>query len=160
VNHNGELDAGDSVRFGFQVANVGGLSVYGLHIVDHRLARLHVAVSCPATQLSPGQTTVCTSDRMVITRYQSKHHLGRNFAYAAATTSGGTPVRSRATVITLVRSTAQLPNTGSEVGLGAVGAALLALLAGFALTGSGRRRPWKLAACRVRPVRARLTGIR
>jgi hypothetical protein len=139
-NHNGALDQGDSLRYGFQVSNVGGLTVDRLHIVDHKLARFKVAVSCTATRLSPGQTTICTSDSMVITRYQAKKHVGRNFAYAAAMTSGGTPVRSNSTVITLGRSIAQLPDTGSGVGRLAFGSAFLALLAGAALTVTGRRR--------------------
>ena len=140
LNHNGELDQGDSLRFGFQVSNVGGLSVDGLHMIDHRLTRLKVSVSCAATRLSPGQTTICTSGRMVITRYMAKKHLGRNFAYAAATSPGGTAVRSRSTVITLVRSIAQLPDTGSDVGRGPVGAAVLALLAGLTATAASGRR--------------------
>jgi LPXTG-motif cell wall-anchored protein len=145
VNKNGRLEAGDSVRFGFQVANTGTLSATGLHIVDRRLTRFKVSVVCAATTLGPGAETVCRSGPMVVTRYQAKKRLGQNFAYAAAT-AGGTSVRSNSTVIPLQRSTTalrrltRLPNTGSSLTPSQLGLAGMLLMGGVFLLSAGRRR--------------------
>jgi LPXTG-motif cell wall-anchored protein len=145
-NKNGRLEAGDSVRFGFQVTNVGSLQVAGLHIVGRRLVRFKVPVACAATTLTPSTGTVCTSGPMTITRYQAKKRLGQNFAYAAAT-AGGRAVRSNSTVIPLQRSTAQLkrltklPNTGAAVTPTQLGLASMLLLGGVLVLSLGRRRP-------------------
>jgi LPXTG-motif cell wall-anchored protein len=144
-NDNGRLEAGDSVRFGFQVTNVGTLGVDGLRIVGRRLTRFKVPVTCAATTLSAGSTTLCASGPMPITRYQAKKRLGQNFAYAAAT-AGGTAVRSNSTVIPLQRSTAalrrltKLPNTGSAVTVSQLGLTGMVMLGGVLMLGVGRRR--------------------
>lgn len=152
VNKNGRLEGGDSVRFGFHVVNTGTASFDGLQIVDRRLKRFKVAISCDATELAPGETTLCTSGRLRITPFQAKNDkLGRNFAYATAVAAGA-PVRSKSTVITLEPSVAalrrmtlvrQLPNTGSAATVGQIGAAGGLLMAGVFLIVLSRlrRRP-------------------
>jgi hypothetical protein len=144
-NKNGQLEAGDSIRFGFKITNTGALSVQGLHIVGRRLAHFKVPVTCAATELAPGATTGCTSGGLPITRYQAKKRLGSNFAYAAGTTAGGTAVRSNSTVIVLGRSTARLthlPNTGSSLSRPELGATGALLVGGVILLVVGRRRRW------------------
>jgi LPXTG-motif cell wall-anchored protein len=145
ANKNGRLEAGDSVRFGFHVANAGTLSVSGLRIEDRRLKRFHVKVSCAATSLTPGATTICSAGAMPITKYQAKKGLGRNFGYAVATTAAGTTVRSNSTVITLGRSTARLrhlPNTGTNVVSGELWTSGVLMLGGvFLLRRFRLRRP-------------------
>jgi LPXTG-motif cell wall-anchored protein len=149
VNKNGKLEGGDSVRFGFHVVNTGTASLDGLQIVDRRLKRFKVAISCAATKLAPGETTLCTSGKLRITPFQAKNDkLGRNFAYATAVVAGA-PVRSKSTVITLEPSVAalrrmtlvrQLPNTGNLATIGQVGAAGGLLMAGAFLILLSRRR--------------------
>jgi len=143
-NHNGRLQAGDSVRFGYALVNTGDFSLVDLAVLDHRLARFKLAITCGTTSLSPGASTTCTSQALRITPYQDKHDkLGRNFAYATAFTTGGAPVRSNSTKITLVRSTTalrQLADTGSDVAPAELWAAGGLLLSGAVLVLLGRRR--------------------
>jgi LPXTG-motif cell wall-anchored protein len=144
VNKNGRLEGGDGVRFAFRAVNAGTVQLEGLAIVDRRLKRFKVPVTCPSTSLAPGATTTCTSGRLRITPFQAKKgRLGRNFAFATAVSTSGEAVRSNATVITLGRSTAKLtmlPNTGARVGAAELGGLGLLLLAGAALITVGRRR--------------------
>jgi hypothetical protein len=139
VNKNGRLERGDSVRFGFHVVNEGTLSLQGVRIVDKRLERFHVSAPCVSTTLAPGDSTVCTSGAMRITRYQEKKGLGRNFAYAVAT-GGGTSVRSNSTVVTLGADVRALPDTGSDLTAFRLWVAAFLLLGGAVLTGAGRLR--------------------
>jgi LPXTG-motif cell wall-anchored protein len=141
-NKNGRLDADDTVRFGFKVTNSGSLSATDLQIVDRRLNRFKVKITCERTELAPGETTTCTSGPMRITKYQAKNNLGRNFAYASAI-AGGEAIRSNSTVITLVKSISELrrlPNTGASVGTLGLGAAGALLVSGVGLVLLGHRR--------------------
>jgi LPXTG-motif cell wall-anchored protein len=140
VNRNGRLGEGDSVRFGFHVVNEGTLSLSGMRIVDRRLERFHVAVSCGSASLAPGASTDCSSGALKITRFQAKKHkLGRNFAYAVAT-AGGTPVRSNPTVVTLTSDVRALPDTGSDLSAWQLWGSAFLLVSGAGLIGAGRRR--------------------
>jgi hypothetical protein len=145
VNRNGHLEHGDSVRFGFHLVNEGTQSLQGIRIVDRRLSRFHLSASCVSTALAPGDSTVCTSEPMKITRYQEKKGLGRNFAYAVAT-SGGTSVRSNSTVVTLQSDVRALPDTGSDLTPLRLWVAAFLLLGGAVLAGAGRLRRRSVAA--------------
>jgi hypothetical protein len=140
VNRNGRLEAGDSVRFGFHLANEGTLPLFGVRIVDRRLERFHVAVSCGSTSLAPGAGTDCSSGPLKITPFQAKKHkLGRNFAYAVAT-GGGTSVRSNSTVVTLGADIRALPDTGSDLSAWQLWGSAFLLVTGAGLIGAGRLR--------------------
>jgi LPXTG-motif cell wall-anchored protein len=143
-NNNGRLDGDDTVRFRFTLTNTGTVLLENVQIVDRRLKRFKVPIDCEASQLSPGATMICTSGPMRITPFQAKNNkLGRNFAYATAT-AAGTQVRSKSTVITLVRSVHELrhlPQTGSTVTAGQfAGSGFLLGMGALLVLWSRRRR--------------------
>jgi hypothetical protein len=99
-NENGRYDAGDSAVYSFKVVNAGNLTVHNLVIVDRKLARKNLKITCDQTTLTPGATAVCHAEPLVFTKWQAKHHktLGKNWAYATAVASTGKAIRSNATV--------------------------------------------------------------
>ncbi|GAA3572398.1 hypothetical protein GCM10022197_31400 [Microlunatus spumicola] len=57
TNGSGRADAGDTVRYTFDVTNTGAVTVQGLVVDDPVLG----TISCPTTTLAPGATVRCTS---------------------------------------------------------------------------------------------------
>ena len=106
-NKNGVLDPGDTVDYSFRVGNSGSVIVHQVQVHDKRLEAARVAIHCSASQLAPGQSVVCVSDPWKVTRYQAKHDLGQNYAFATGLSPKGTAVRSRPSLS--VHGTSALP---------------------------------------------------
>jgi uncharacterized repeat protein (TIGR01451 family) len=57
---NGEFDAGETVTYGFIVRNVGDQALTEIAVTDPMLASVGSTISCGATSLAVGASTVCT----------------------------------------------------------------------------------------------------
>ena len=68
-NGDGVASTGDNVVYSFRVSNIGGLSLRSVAITDQRLIDAKVAVTCPRSVLSPGESMTCTSGAAPITSY-------------------------------------------------------------------------------------------
>ena len=93
-NRNGRLDAGDTVVYGFHLANTGNVELHDVVVHDKRLDAAKLMIRCPAARLAPGEVMVCIANAWTVTRYQAKHGVGQNFAFATARTPKGTALRS------------------------------------------------------------------
>ncbi|MFK0240318.1 hypothetical protein ACIQTX_05595 [Microbacterium sp. NPDC090281] len=58
ANGNGRTDAGDTIAYTFTVTNEGTTTLTGVSVSDPRLG---AAVTCDATELAPGESTVCAA---------------------------------------------------------------------------------------------------
>lgn len=147
---NGRLDVGDGYVYSFKVKNTGALSVSSVRIHDRRVERAGGSITCGRTHLAPGQSTICSSTVLSVSRFQVRNGLGTNYANATAVSSTGRIVRSNASSSTHgLSATADagsdpaaarsLPRTGSDpLGLLALGGGLL--LVGGGLSRWSRRR--------------------
>jgi hypothetical protein len=100
-NHDGLVDWGDGVVYGFRVTNSGGTLVTKIAIDDGRLAGQGVVISCPSGSLPPGALVTCTSSIYTATVFSMTHGAGPNYASATALSDSGTAIRSNSTLITL-----------------------------------------------------------
>ena len=82
-NHNGVIDAGDTIVYHFLVTNTGSVTMGHIHIEDSKVGR----VSCPVASLAPGASTTCTSSPYVITSADVDRGSVDNTATATATPS-------------------------------------------------------------------------
>ena len=57
VNANGEVDAGDTLTYSFQVTNTGVVTLTDVVVNDAKLG----TVTCPTTTLAPGASTTCVA---------------------------------------------------------------------------------------------------
>jgi uncharacterized repeat protein (TIGR01451 family) len=88
VNGNGITDAGDTIRFAFDVTNTGSITMSGLVVNDPKVG----AVTCPATTLAAGAVTTCSSSAYTITPGDATLGAVNNTATATATTPDNVPV--------------------------------------------------------------------
>jgi hypothetical protein len=147
-NKNGRFDAGDSAVYSFKVVNAGNVTVSDLAIVDRKLARKNLKITCDQTTLVPGATAVCHAEPLVFTKWQAKHNktLGKNWAYATAVASTGKAIRSNSTVTDHgIKAKADpepslLAYTGVEAGSVLLSGVFLMGLGAFLKVGSRRRR--------------------
>src|SRR4029079_10781767 len=64
VNGNGQTDLGDTIGWSFAVKNTGTVTVNSVAVNDPKAG----AISCPATVLAPGASTICTSAAYTVTQ--------------------------------------------------------------------------------------------
>jgi uncharacterized repeat protein (TIGR01451 family) len=88
VNRNGITDAGDTIRFSFDVTNTGDITMSGLVVNDPKVG----AVTCPATTLAAGAVTTCSSSAYTITAADATLGSVNNTATATGTTPDNVPV--------------------------------------------------------------------
>lgn len=111
VNRNGITDAGDTIRFTFDVTNTGDIAMSGLVVNDPKVG----AVTCPATPLAAGAVTTCTAPVYTITAADATLGSVDNTATATGTTPDNvsvtttpstttTPVATAAPGISIVKS--------------------------------------------------------
>lgn len=85
VNGNGIADAGDRIRYTFDVTNTGELPLRDLVVEDPKVG----AVTCPAGELAPGGTVTCAADEVyTATPADQAGGAVRNTATASATLVG------------------------------------------------------------------------
>ncbi|MDN5667171.1 MAG: LPXTG cell wall anchor domain-containing protein [Renibacterium salmoninarum] len=92
VNADGRLAVGDQIDYVFTVRNTGNVKLTGVAVLDQMLVDAGVSISCPATELDPGQSIDCTAAYRIS---QSDANAGsvKNTAHAEAK-QGETPVTS------------------------------------------------------------------
>jgi uncharacterized repeat protein (TIGR01451 family) len=87
VNANTITDAGDTIKYTFDVTNSGDVAVNALAISDPKAG----AVTCPVTTLAPGASTTCTAaDPYTITAADADAGSADN----TATATGTSPTRA------------------------------------------------------------------
>jgi len=91
VNANTITDAGDTIKYTFEVTNSGDVAVNALAISDPKAG----AVTCPVTTLAPGASTTCTADDpYAITAADADAGSADNTATATGTSPTGADVSS------------------------------------------------------------------
>lgn len=134
----GRADAGERVEYGFLVTNTGNLVVRDIVVDDPMLAAAGEAITCPATELAPGDSMTCTAEHVV-----TKAEAGQKEIVNNATAEGSTVL----SVVTTPISTARVPGSPDSTlaytgggALGALGVGVFAGLAGLGLLILARRR--------------------
>lgn len=61
LNNDGQLATGDSIDYKFTVKNTGNVPVSAVSVADAKLASAGVQISCPSTELAPGESVDCTA---------------------------------------------------------------------------------------------------
>jgi uncharacterized repeat protein (TIGR01451 family) len=100
VDGNG-VDVGDTIDYTFTVANIGNVTLSGVAVADPLVG----AISCPATTLAPGDTTVCTAASYTLTQADIDAGQRDNTATASGTPPTGDPVTDDDTVTVTLPST-------------------------------------------------------
>ncbi|KIQ66176.1 hypothetical protein TR51_00290 [Kitasatospora griseola] len=85
----GPFHAGDTVSYTYTVTNTGTAAVHNLDVVDDHV----VSVTCDATTLNPGASTLCHGSYVVTAADVQAGHV-TNTAHANGTDSEGQPVQS------------------------------------------------------------------
>ncbi|WP_162584022.1 DUF7507 domain-containing protein [Variovorax sp. PBS-H4] len=62
TNDNGTAEVGESIQFNFVVTNTGNVTLSNVSVDDPKAG----AVTCPVTQLAPGQNTLCSADALYV----------------------------------------------------------------------------------------------
>ena len=126
--------AGSTIEFTFLVTNTGNVTLTNVTVIDTKVP----AVTCPVSQLAPGESTLCTAT-YTMTAADVKAGRVLNSARASGIVLGCVgdcePVVADDSVTVPVP-----PNTGSPVGPLAPVVALLMLACGGAMVLAGRRR--------------------
>ncbi|MEV7122126.1 DUF7507 domain-containing protein, partial [Kitasatospora griseola] len=85
----GPFHVGDTVNYTYTVTNTGTAAVHGLTVTDDHV----VSVTCDATTLNPGASTLCHGTYVVTAADVQAGHV-TNTAHANGTDSEGQPVQS------------------------------------------------------------------
>lgn len=101
VDGSGRDDTGDRIGFGFTVVNTGTVSLTDVTVRDPLLDDSGVGVSCPVSDLAPGETLTCTSDPYVITDADVTSGSVVSVATVTARTPMGASLTSVASSITV-----------------------------------------------------------
>ncbi len=91
ANGNGINDAGDVVKWTFEVENTGNVPLTGVAIDDPLLDGLGLAVSCDPDELGAGGSVVCESEEYTITDEDVEAGEIHNVATAIGSVQPGTP---------------------------------------------------------------------
>jgi uncharacterized repeat protein (TIGR01451 family) len=98
ANGNGRTDAGDTIAYTFTVTNEGTTTLTGVSVSDPRLG---AAVTCDATELAPGESTVCAAGApAVLTQAEIDAGEIENTATATGTGTSEIPPVDTDTVVT------------------------------------------------------------
>jgi uncharacterized repeat protein (TIGR01451 family) len=113
ANGNGRTDAGDTIAYTFTVTNTGTTTLTGVAVSDPRLGG---DVVCAATELAPGESTVCQGPAAVLTQAEIDSGEIVNTATATGTGTGGQPPTAEDTVVTplVVQPAIALEKTGGD----------------------------------------------
>ena len=116
TNGDGVANAGETIRFEFTVVNTGPLSITDLVVSDGL-----VAVTCPASNLDPGETTTCVVDYPVTAQDIGFGPVGAPATATGMASDGNVVVSNMVTTLTLTggipthlpsaTGTAQVPTT-------------------------------------------------
>ena len=110
VNGNGLVDAGDTIRYTFDVTNTGEAALTGVRVDDPKVG----AVLCPTTTLDAGDAITCAAENVyVITAADVENGSVDNSATATATTPDGVEFTSPP-------STTSTPTTAPAPGISVV----------------------------------------
>ncbi len=100
ANGNGQVDAGDTIDYGFLVRNTGNVTLGGIGIDDPMLG----TVACPAGPLAPAASRVCGPVTYTLTSDDVTATEITNTATATGTPVGGDPITATDSVTTPVHS--------------------------------------------------------
>jgi len=136
---NGPVHAGQTIAYTFTVTNTGNTTLTHVRVTDPMIGE----VSCPRTDLAPGEHMTCTGTRYVVTSNDASQQTLANHATAHATSCPTSDTCSRVTdddTLSLpTTSNTHLPDTGSTMPPWATPAALATLITGLLLVATGRR---------------------
>lgn len=128
------MGAGDQIQYGFEVRNLGNVTVDALSVEDRLLTERGIAVACDHGTLAPGQASRCSAPRYTITDADAAAGKVTNTALAHATSPLG-PVSSEPDTVVVPLSPHAVTVEIEKVGLGASPGDRTRLEgAGFALT--------------------------
>ncbi|WP_426621383.1 DUF7507 domain-containing protein [Microbacterium sp. As-52] len=114
ANGNGRTDAGDTIAYTFTVTNAGTTTLTGVTVSDPRLG---AAVTCDATELAPGESTVCAAGApAVLTQAEIDAGEIENTATATGTGTSEIPPVATDTVVTplVAQPAIALTKTGGD----------------------------------------------
>ncbi len=95
VNDNGRADTGDEIWYEFELTNAGDVRITDLTVQDDLLDALGITITCPATELDPGESTLCTADApYIVTADDLQAGEVHNVATATGTDPEDEPVDS------------------------------------------------------------------
>ncbi|MFS6529621.1 DUF11 domain-containing protein [Microbacterium aurugineum] len=98
ANDSGRTDAGDTIAYTFTVTNTGTTTLSDVTVVDPRLG---AAVTCDATELAPGESTVCSAGAPAeLTQAEIDTGEIENTATATGTGTSDVPPVATDTVVT------------------------------------------------------------
>ncbi|MFJ8442761.1 LPXTG cell wall anchor domain-containing protein [Kitasatospora griseola] len=110
----GPFHVGDTVHYTYTVTNTGTAAVHGLTVTDDHVA----SVTCDATTLNPGASTLCHGTYVVTAADVSAGHV-TNTAHANGTDPEGQPVQSppdEATVPVVGEAVLSIEKTADSAG--------------------------------------------
>ncbi len=109
----GRIDAGDTVRYRFEVRNSGTVTLDPVRVTDTRLG----TVTCPTGPLAPGATVACTPAVYSLTQADADAGSVNNTATATGTPPAGAAVTSTDSTSTsfAVTATVALAKTAGAV---------------------------------------------
>ncbi|MCE1180298.1 MAG: hypothetical protein LWW86_14895, partial [Micrococcales bacterium] len=109
TNGNEVGDVGEELVYEFLVTNSGNVTLTDVMVDDPTLADMGLEVVCDATELAPGEETVCESDVYVITAEDAAAGSVYNEAVAKGKTPEDTPVVSPPDEVTVPVVTPVVP---------------------------------------------------
>lgn len=119
VDADGVTGLGDQIKYAFDVTNTGNVTVANVKVIDDRLTKLNIGVTCTPTTLAPRQVAHCTANSpYIITQADVDAKLVVNTAYSTGTDPAGGPVKSNddstQTPISLFRIPLQIEKIGES----------------------------------------------
>ena len=114
ANGNGRTDAGDTIAYTFTVTNAGTTTLTGISVSDPRLASV---ITCDATEIAPGESTVCSAGSpAVLTQAEIDAGEIENTATATGTGTSEIPPVATDTVVTplVAQPAIALTKTGGD----------------------------------------------
>ena len=101
ANGSGRTDAGDTIAYTFTVSNIGTTTLTGISVSDPRLTG---DIVCDATELAPGDSTVCAGDPAVLTQAEIDAGEIVNTATTTGTGTSEIPPTAEDTVVTPIEA--------------------------------------------------------
>ncbi|PKQ21828.1 MAG: hypothetical protein CVT65_16515, partial [Actinobacteria bacterium HGW-Actinobacteria-5] len=92
---------GSTIAYTFLVTNTGNVTLSAVHVTDPKVG----VVSCPATDLAPGQTTTCTATYTLLQADVDAGHVANNATATGTPPDGLTPPTSSDSTDTSITTT-------------------------------------------------------